>query len=52
MTVNFFSSSDENLGIKTFALGDRSTGVSPLKSLSKWVHIVAWVHVVVWGQCE
>lgn len=51
MTVNSFSSSDENLGIKISALGDRGTGVSPLRSLNKWVHVVAWVHIVVWDQC-
>lgn len=42
-SVNYFSSSDENLGIKTSALGDRGTGVSPLRFLGICMHVLAWV---------
>lgn len=45
----FFPSSDENLGIETFALGDRCTGVSPLRSLGICMHVVARVHACVFG---
>lgn len=48
-SVNSCSSADENLGIKTSALGERGTGVSPLRPLSIWVHVVAWVHACVFG---